>query len=243
MNYKAILSYKGTNFHGLAIQKNVLTIQGLIQDALFELFNLHIQINASGRTDAYVHANEQVINIKHKNLNISPNDLKRALNSKLGNDVWVQQVKAVDDDFHARFDAKRKRYCYKINISKKYNVHEHDIVYQYNKDINLKKIKEIIPLFVKKQDFLSFSTSKVQDTIREVYSIKITKKDNYLFIKVEGSGFLRSMVRMIVGTFLAYNEDKIGIDTIQECFKNPKKGKAIYKAPGCGLYLDKVFYK
>ncbi len=242
MNYKAIISYKGTNFHGWAIQNDVLTIQGFIEGILYDLFGYKIKINTSGRTDAYVHANEQVINFSHDKLNLKPKEILNALNSRLGNDIRVHKVQIVDNKFHARYSAIKKTYCYKINTNKKYNVHEHDIIYQYNKDIDLAKIRKILPLFIKKQDFLSFSTSTLENSIRTITDIKIKKNNDYIEIYITANGFLRNMVRMIVGSFLAYNENKIDIETIVDCFKNPKKGKIIYKAPGCGLYLYKVFY-
>lgn len=242
MNYKLTISYKGTNFHGWAIQNDVLTIQGYLQNILYDLFNLKIKVIASGRTDAYVHADAQVINIKHDKLKINPNDLKNALNSRLSSDIRVIKTIFVNENFNARYDAIKKTYCYKINISKQYNVHESDIVFQYNRNIDVKKIKKIIPLFIKKQDFLSFSTSKIENTTREIYDIKIKKINNYIYFYITGNGFLRNMVRMIIGCFLAFNEDKISTENIIDCFKKPSKGKIIYKSPGCGLYLHKVFY-
>lgn len=242
MNYKLIIAYNGSNFHGWAIQNDVLTIQGYLENILFELFNLKIKIIASGRTDAHVHADAQVINIKHNNLNIKSKDLMNAINSKLSNDIRVLKCCVVDDNFNARYNALKKTYCYKLNTSKIFNVHEHNIIYQYNKEVDIKKIKKIIPLFTKKQDFLSFSTTKVENTIREIYSIKIKKVEDYIYFYVTGNGFLRNMVRMIIGCFLAYNENKISIEQITDCLNNPSKGKIIYKSPGCGLYLHKVFY-
>ncbi len=242
MNYKLTLTYKGTNFHGWAIQKDVLTIQGYLQNILKELFGFEIGMNASGRTDAYVHAIGQVINIKHDKLTLKPKDLMKAINAKTNDDVKVVKCESVPDNFHARYSAHNKTYTYKINVAKEFNVFEHDLVYQYNKPIDLKKIKSLIPLFVKKQDFLSFSTSTVADTVREIYSLKIKQEGNYVIITVNGNGFLRNMVRMIVGTLLAFNEDKINFEIVEDCFKNPQKGKSIYKAPGCGLYLKSVKY-
>ncbi len=242
MNYKVTLTYKGTHFHGWAIQKDVFTIQGYLEDLLEELFHLKIKINASGRTDAYVHAIGQVVSFKHPELNLRPQALMKAINSKTNNDVKVVKVEVVEDEFHARFSAHSKTYCYKINTNKHYNVFEHELVYQYNQLINIKKIKKILPLFIKKQNFLSFSTSTISDTVREIYDIKIKQVDDYVMIYVTANGFLRNMVRMIVGTFLAYNEGKISEETIIDAFAHPIKGKSIYKAPGCGLYLLKVIY-
>ncbi len=115
-------------------------------------------------------------------------------------------------------------------------------MYQYNRPINLTKIKKLCPLFQGRHDFLSFSTTTIADTCREIYQIRIRQEGDYVYVYVTANGFLRNMVRMIVGTLLAYNEDKISLETIHECFVHPKKGQSLYKAPGCGLYLQKVIY-
>lgn len=237
MNYKLVVSYKGTNFHGWAIQKDLLTVQGYLQEVLFDLFKLKITVNGSGRTDAYVHSIGQTFNIQNDKLIVKPNALLKAINSRLNNDVRITNCKVVAENFHARFFVKKKTYCYKINIDKKFNVIESEIIYQYNKEIDIKKLKKILPLFIKKQNFLSFSTSTLEDATREILDIKIQKNDKYVYLYFTGTGFLRNMVRMIVGCFLAYNENKIDINIIENAFEQPKKGKIIYKAPGCGLYL------
>ncbi|MGL4950503.1 MAG: tRNA pseudouridine(38-40) synthase TruA [Mycoplasma sp.] len=243
MNYKISLKYNGANYHGWAIQPDVITIHGLIKDIFYSLFKLNVTINASGRTDARVHALDQVINVKHKNLNLNPVDLLSALNSRLPKDIAINSIEEVDDQFHARFHCKTKTYIYLINTDSNYDVIHFNNVFQYNKKIDLNKIEEIKHLFIGEKDFHSFSTSALDNTVRKINYINITQQKNLVRIEINGNGFLRNMVRMIVGTFLAYNEDKITLPKINDCFKNPIKGKVGFKAYACGLYLAKVFYE
>jgi len=243
MNYKLQLEYKGTNYKGWAIQPNgIITIHGTILFAIKKLFNIIPIINASGRTDAGVHAISQIINLKHTNLNISAETLLTAINSQLPYDILVRKCEIVDDKFHARFFAKSKIYVYKINQNELYNVFENDLIYQYNKKIDLIKVNEILNLLVGKKNFLSFSTSELQDTIREITKFEIKQNGDILEIEIYGVGFLRHMVRMIIGVILAFNENKIDYEFISDCLVTPRKGKAMYKAPACGLYLFDVKY-
>lgn len=242
MNYKLCISYNGTNYHGWSIQPNAISIQSVIVDACKQLFNINPKINASGRTDAHVHAICQVINIYHEELSIEPNKLMNALNSKLPRDIRINQCEYANDNFHARYNCHSKTYMYLINTHHTFDVINHNNIYQYNKPIDIDKIKNATNLLVGKHDFLSYSTSELVNTIRTINEISIEKKQFLIKIKITGDGFLRSMVRMIVGCLLAYNEQKINLDHFKFLLENPKKGQAQFKAPGCGLYLYNVYY-
>lgn len=242
MNYKLEISYKGTRYSGFAKQKNALTIQAVLENTINELFNLQVVLFASGRTDKYVHAIKQVINIRHKSLNYPSDVIMKALNSKLPSDIVVNNCEIADDNFHARFNAKSKIYLYKLSFNPSINIFEQDIVYQYNNSINYEKLDKYINLLIGKHDFLSFSTSELKNTIRTISSIKYEIKDQIIYFYITGDGFLRNMVRMIIGVFLNYNEDKITFEDIVQLLDQPKKGAGIRKANGCGLYLLDVKY-
>ena len=241
MNYKITLKYNGSNFHGWAIQNEQRTIQQVIQEALTVFFTENIVINGSGRTDAKVHAIKQVFNFHNEKI-VNLIELKKYLNHKLRYDIFIDEIEIVKEEFHARYDVKEKTYLYKINEDKNYDVFTSDYIYQYNREINIDKIKEIIDLFIGNKDFLSFSTTEVKNTVREIKKIEILKKEDSIEFYITGKGFLRNMVRMIIGSFLAFNENKITKEDINNLFINPQKGKSIYKAPGCGLYLFNVIY-
>lgn len=242
MNYKFIVAYKGTNYAGWAIQKNQLTIQEMILKAFLECFKVKVSIIGSGRTDKYVHAYAQVFNIKTEEITLDPINLLNAINTYLPNDIILTDCEIVDNKFHARFNAVAKTYIYHINTNNIFDIFNQEIIYQYCKPINVNLLNDLKKVFLGKHNFLSFSTSEIKDTVRIIDDIEISESSGIVSIKIKGNGFLRNMVRMIVGVMLAYNENKINLSDIKNLLNNPSKGKAIWKAPGCGLYLLKVDY-
>lgn len=243
-NLKFIISYLGYSYCGWAKQlNNERTIQETIENELFNVFNQKLTIYASGRTDKLVHANNQVFSVKIKDMKIPLDNLKELLNKKLlKNNIFIKSIEIVSNNFNARFSAISKTYKYLINIGK-FNLLENDLINQFNKKLNIKKMKIVSKIFLGKHDFLSFSTSEVEDTIREVNSIKIFKKKNIIEIYINGNGFLRSMVRMLVAAMMNYSQDKISLEKIKWLLDNPKKGASIEKAKACGLYLERVYYE
>lgn len=242
MNYKISISYCGTNYHGFAKQKGVRTIEQTLIDTFHELFGLNVKVFGSGRTDRFVHAYEQIISVNHPNLNLESQQLKNALNSKLPSDICVNNVEIVDPKFHARFYAKNKTYIYKLNFGTNFDLFHQNLINQYNKPIDFKKLDIFIKKIIGTHNFLSFSTTEVEDTIRTINSFEYEVKNELLIFSINGNGFLRNMVRMIIGCFLNYNEDAINLEKIDSYFNNPKKGSVIRKEKGCGLYLYKVNY-
>lgn len=241
--YKAIVAYNGQNYHGWAKQLNQITIQGLLEQTIYSLFKQKVVVYGSGRTDAGVNALGQTIHFDLENIKITPAKLMQAINKALPYDIKVLSIRETDKNFNARFDAKSKTYVYTINLGK-YNPIESSYIYQYCKELNLKAIKEIAKLFIGSKNFLGFSTDarKGESTIKKINKINFSKKGNILKITINGNGFLRSMVRMIVGCFIAYSEKKIDKKVILDCFEKPSKGKITFKAPACGLCLYKVIY-
>lgn len=204
-NYLVKVAYDGTNFHGWAKQKNTRTVQQAIEDSLKQVFDEQINIFCSGRTDAFVHAKEQYFNF-HTRKEWKTKNLQMALNNVLPNDIVVNKIKIVDKKFHARFCAKSKTYVYVINT--RFNIFKQNYELFYPKKINLEKIKQIAKEFIGKHDFLSFSRSTIIDTQRTINFIRIKKDKTRINIHINGNGFLRNMVRMIVGSLLDVNENK-----------------------------------
>ena len=242
MNYKCVVSYKGTNYYGWAKQKDLPTIELMITNAFKDLFDINVTIFGSGRTDRYVHALAQVFSVKHKKLNLSASALMNALNAKLPEDIRILECTEVDEKFHARFSAKNKTYIYKLSTNSTSNLFLQDLIYQYNQPIDFDKFEQYKQKILGEHNFLSFSTSEIENTIREVYEFDYEIHNGVVNFKITGNGFLRNMVRMIIGCFLNYNEDKITLNDVQFYLDNPKKGQVIKKVNGCGLYLYKVEY-
>ncbi len=239
--YKLKIMYDGSFFKGYAKQENQKTIQGDIEQALQELFNHKINVYGSGRTDKYVHAIDQTIHFKLKQeTNIEPFQIQKVLNNKL-NGIYIKSIEEVPSTFHSRFSIKSKTYCYVINTGN-FNIFRQNYELQYNKKLDVEKINSIKDLFIGTKDFKSFSTSDNEDTIRTIHRIEILEEKNRVMIFINGAGFLRNMVRMIIATFIAYSENEIDFNHINQLFLNPKKGSSCLKAKGCGLYLFETIY-
>ncbi len=245
MNYILEVSYNGSNYYGWAIQPNLKTVNGTLHEIIKFLFNDEFIVYSSSRTDKGVHAIQQVINLKFQTLTIEPEILMKAINSRLPYDIRIKKCIIVKTSFNIQNNVKEKTYRYFINTNINFDPIFQTNFYQYNKQIDIEKINSIKHLFLGKKNFLSFSTSefKSKDCIRNIFAMNIFKNHDYVIFEIKGDGFLRNMVRMIIGTLLAFNEDKINIDDINDCFVNPKKGKSKFKVPACGLYLYRVKYE
>lgn len=239
-----VIAYNGTNYHGFAIQNDLLTIQKVLQDALSRILDEKIIVYASGRTDAYVHALNQVCHF-HTKKQIACQNLMRGLNAILPSDIYVKKIKIVANDFHARFSAKNKTYIYRIYNStiKQDRVFLNNFFLFYDYQINLSLLKKAAKLLVGSHDFSSFSIAANENGVRKINFIKFQFDDCILNITINANGFLRAMVRMIVGAFLDINEHKKNLQDIKNLLANPKKGSSITKAKACGLYLKRVYYE
>ncbi len=236
------LSYDGSKYNGYAKQKGKKTVQGKIEEALKKRFNKEIRTVGSGRTDKGVHAYNQCIHFDISEP-VELNKLKFYLNTSLNREIYIYKIEEVEPSFHARYSVKMKQYLYKINIGT-YNPIEKDYVYQYCKKLNIKKLKQINKLLKGTHDFKTFTPEKnIKDNyIRTIYDIKIKKDKNYVYIYITASGFLRYMVRNIIGLYIGINEEKIKIEEVQKILKSGKRSNLGVTAPSEGLYLNKVFY-
>lgn len=241
--YKAILSYNGSNYHGWAKQPGQKTIQGVLENTIYKVLNQKVKVYAAGRTDAGVNALGQVIHFDLE-INIKPKQIMESLNKALPYDIRLNKVKKANKNFNARFGAKNKIYIYSINTSNINDAVESNHIYQYNKPINISLLKRSNKVFLGKHNFLSFSTDERsgESLERQILSISIRKNKDIVKIAIKGTGFLRSQVRMMVGSMLALNENKVTLTQIKYLLNNPKKGQAVYKAPACGLCLYKIKY-
>lgn len=242
MRYLMTFSYDGTNYNGYQKQPNKNTIQDNIEAALKQISNNDISIHSSGRTDALVHA----INAKaHFDLDkdIEIYKLKKAINCLINDDIYIKDIKVVNDNFHARFDVKEKIYMYKINIGE-YNPIERNYVYQYNKKLDVDKMIEASKYLIGKHNFKSFTktTDEINDYIREIYDIEISINNEIITLIFRGNGFLRYMIRNIVGTLIEIGEGNIECNKIKDILSKEDRKFAFKTAPGNGLYLKDVKY-
>ena len=241
MNYLVDISYDGNNYHGWSKQKNNITIQQTIEESLSSIYKKKIDIVGSGRTDTKVHAIHQYFNFHENEINLSIKKLINALKYKIPTDVKINSIKVVDDNFNARYDAKSKTYLYLINTNE-FDLFKNNYLLNYNKPINLDLWNQAKELFIGTHDFLSFSKSFLANTTRTINEIKILNYKGLIKIYINGNGFLRNMVRMIIGSLIDLNENKKSLSDIKRLISNPKKGSANTLANPCGLYLYKVNY-
>ena len=242
-NYKVVISYNGVNFNGYQRQNNLRSVQGEIEKVLKQIHGYEVKSFGSGRTDKGVHALNQVFNFE-SNLNMDENNFKRAFNSLLPSDIYVKSVKRVNEDFHARYSCVSKEYQYLINVGE-YDPLNKDYVLQFNKDLNVERMIQASKLFLGKHDFKNFCASeeeKVKDYIRVIDQIDITKKNNLITFKFVGDGFLRYMVRMIVGILVEVGKGRKDLSFIEERLDKEELKRSNYKVSSCGLYLVKVNY-
>lgn len=243
MRYKVTISYDGRNYAGFQSQKNALAIQDVIEKALFRIFSEKIRIVMSSRTDAGVHAKGQVFHFdsdKKKDLG----KLKYSINSLLPYDIHVNKVESVPDTFHARYSVKKKTYEYFINIGE-YDVFLKGYAYQCFYKLDIDKMRQGAKLFLGEHDFSSFNTSSLKEypnQIRNISEFKITQNKNILKITVTSTGFLRNMVRIMVGTLIDVGRGLKSVDDIKDMLKHPNKSTRRYNADPNGLYLKKIFY-
>lgn len=239
MRYKMIISYDGTRYKGFQAQINELTIEDELNKAISRLFKESIRVIGSGRTDAGVHAIGQCVHFDTNNY-INPTSLKNGLNSILPEDIVVKEIENVDESFHARFSATSKEYRY--YISKKNNpITRNYTNYIYNLDID--KMKEAIKLFEGTHDFKGFSFFVPhKPTERTIFEATINDLGDYIEIIFKGNGFLKYMVRIMVGTLIEIGLNKRNINSINDVFEKKDRGLAGKTALPKGLFLFKVNY-
>ncbi len=243
MRYLMTFSYDGSKFHGYQVQHGLRTVQAEIETELTRLNGMKpVKLISSGRTDALVHAYNQKGHFDFiKETNIEK--VRNSLNRLLKGDIYIKSIVSVNDDFSARHDVKEKTYEYKINVGE-YNPIEANYVYQYCKKLDVEKKIPGSKYLLGEHDFASFvkKDSLKEDSVRTIYKIDIKLKNDIILINITGSGFMRYMVRNIVGTLIAVGENKIDPIKVKEILDYKDRVYAKKTAPACGLYLKEVKY-
>ncbi len=240
--YKLVISYDGTDFHGWQRQKNLRTVQGVIEETLKKLTGEEIKIIGAGRTDAGVHAQGQVAHFRAR-LSLKEAELAQALNALLPWDVKLVSLRRVPAGFHARRSAFSKIYEYRILNSRRVSPFLFRYVLPWPYPLNLSKMQAAAGLFVREADFSAFTPHPPPNPVRHVYLSEIKKKGSMITYRVEANGFLRYMVRTIVGTLLEVGRDRLTLEEIEEWLKGKKPTRAMAVAPAKGLCLKRVIYE
>jgi tRNA pseudouridine38-40 synthase len=253
VKFKIYVEYSGANYSGWQKQPGdtkVKTVQGTLAKAIQTVFaknkgtNKFIDLQGSGRTDAGVHAIEQVAHLECETM-LAPEILKMKINDELPSDINILEIAKAPKNFHARHDAKSRQYLYVI--SKRRTAFEKRFVWWIKDRLNVKKMKEAAKLFIGMHDFKNFSEKSPEDKSTKclVESIEIAEDENKIHIRIKASHFLWKMVRRIVGTLVEIGRGTISNDVIAGLLANKKIGAyypAEFTAPPSGLFLEKIYY-
>ena len=244
MRYLITFSYDGSKYYGYQKQPDKKSVQGELERVLTQInSNNSVLVSASGRTDSGVHALNQKAHFDLET-EIPVEKLKNSMNKMLPESIYIKNVENVSDDFHARFDVNRKKYTYKINVGE-YNPLEFNYIYQYNDKLDIDKMKEAIKFFIGEHDFSSYvkDADEKETCIRTIYDAYIEEDAGIISITFEGNGFLRYMVRNMVGSLIEVGSSKRKIEEIKEILDSKDRKSAGITAPSNGLYLVDVYYK
>lgn len=246
MRYLMTFSYDGSKYKGYQKQEKERTIQGELEKALKKMAgNKKVDVHSSGRTDAKVHAISQKAHFD-LDTKMTCDNMKKALNSLLPDDIYIKNVEEVNDTFHARYSAKAKEYVYVINMGE-YNPIMKDYEYQYNKKLDVVEMERALKYLEGTHDFKSFTKAddEREDYTRTIIQTNLTrdlKQVNKITISFLGTGFMRYMVRNMVGTLIEIGEGKKHSEEIIDILAAKDRRKAGITANPEGLYLKDVFY-
>lgn len=244
MRVKMILSYCGTHYYGFQRQTRHKTIQGELEQVLSKILQEPITISGAGRTDAGVHALGQVAAFSTSKT-VDLGKLRYSCNRLLEKEIHIVSMEEVEESFHPRMHVKSKVYEYHISMK------EHDpFLYPFHLEfflpLDIEKMKEAIPSMLGTHDF-SYFTSKKEDKmnfIRTIYDVEIFSQKEELTLRFEGDGFMRYMVRLLVGALLEIGKGKEPVSFIHDHLDTSYLSDTCrYKAPAEGLYLMKVTYE
>lgn len=244
MRYALLLSYDGTNYGGWQIQKNAVTVQQKLTEAIEDLLGYRVTVTASGRTDSGVHAKAQVCHFDAQT-SIPAEKLADALNARLPSDISVLQSVLAPDGFDAQSSAKKKTYCYRFYLSRCRQPLKDRFSVQIKYNVDLKKLEYAARLFEGEHDFKAYCAagSQVKTTVRTVYGIKIKNNGCAVEVFVTGNGFLYNMVRTLVGTMIYYAADRLAEADIIKSLSTCDRDAVGKTMPAKGLTLESVEYK
>ena len=242
-NIKLTIEYDGKKFGGWQKQPTKLNIQGEIEQAIKEITGEEVELNASGRTDSGVHSLGQVANFK-TNSNIEIEKIPYAINSKLKKSIVIKQAEEVEENFHARYNCKGKKYKYIINNSLQGTAIYRDLEYHVPQKLDIDKMKKAIKYFEGEHDFKGFRASGTssKNSVREIYKAEVKQEEDRIIIELTGNGFMYNMVRIIAGTLVDVGLGKIEPEEIPEIIDSKDRNRAGKTLPAHGLYLVEVYY-
>ena len=243
-NIKLLIEYDGTNYQGWQVQPKGPTIQGILEEKIGLLTGQSVQLFGSGRTDSGVHALGQVAHFKTQS-QMDTHTIQRALNSLLPHDIVIQKAEEVDEGFHARKYSKSKIYEYRILNRNLRSAFHRGYVWHIPQKLNLTEMKKATQSLIGEHDFSAFRTvgSPTRTTVRRVIRAEWKRgRDGLIRFEIEANGFLKQMVRSIIGTLVEIGKGRMEAAEIREILNSRDRKEAGPTAPAQGLFLKEVKY-
>ncbi len=242
-NYKLIMSYDGTPYHGWQMQENAISVQQCLSEAIERIFGEKPTIYGSSRTDKGVHAIGFCCNFKTE----KERDCEKivvGLNAVLPESICVLSCERADENFNARFDAKGKEYIYKIWNSRRRNPFLLHKALHHPLPLDSDMLNLQAKSYIGTHDFSAFCAAggTTKTNVRTIFDCSVERDGDLVIFKVKGDGFLYNMVRIMVGTLLDINSGKIEKDSIPQIIESRDRLRAGITAKAHGLYLNEVFY-
>lgn len=250
MNFKLLIQYDGTDFHGWQVQENDRTIQGELERVIGMLVDAEVSVIGSGRTDAGVHAEGQVANVHIASDKFTPEKLKHAINGNLWRDIRIMKCERAPDEFHARFSAKSKTYLYRIVNAPVISPFWRRFAHHESRPLDVARMNDAARFFLGEHDWTAFASAKSdgESRVRNITDFIVESHwernadAQIIEFRITAKGFLRYMVRSIVGTLIEVGRGEKTSDTIQTAIVTGDRNLAGKTALAQGLTLLKVEY-
>ena len=240
------IAYDGKNYCGWQVQKNGISVQSKICEAASGIYGCEVKVTGCSRTDSGVHAKEYFCTLEMPTgAPVVPESrIPSAFNSHLPEDITVVSARAVNDDFHARYDVKSKTYEYVFDNGEQRDPFLFERAWHIPKRLDADKMNEAAQGFVGEYDFAAFmaSGSSVTDTVRRITDATVIRDGDKVIFRVSGNGFLYNIVRIMAGTLYYVSIGKIESKEIKEIILSKDRKRAGITAPAGGLYLYTVRY-
>lgn len=245
-NFKMTLAYDGAKYKGwqkLGGEDADKTVQGKVEAVLNKCFERPVDLQGASRTDAGVHAREQIASFKQKT-RLHPREIANYLRAYLPEDISVKNVEEVDADFHARFKATGKTYVYQIWNGEILDPFQRKYVWHQIARLDIKAMETAAQALLGLHDFTTFTNakSKKKSMERTITNVEIKREGALLTIRITGDGFLHNMVRKIVGMLVSVGLGDLGTDAIEKSLEAKDRAVNSPLAPAQGLFLEKVHY-
>ena len=243
-NIKLLIEYDGTNYLGWQVQPKGSTIQGVLEEKLGLLTGEPIRLFGSGRTDSGVHAFGQVAHFKTRS-QMDIRTIQKALNSLIPSDIVIRKAEEVAEDFHARKHSKSKVYEYRILNRILKSAFHREYAWYIPQELNFSEMKKAGRSLIGEHDFSAFRSvgSPTRTTVRRVIRAEWKREgEGFICFEIEANGFLKQMVRAIIGTLVEVGQGKMNAVEFRKILESKDRKKAGPTAPAHGLFLREVKY-